>query len=533
VQRDFMGEGTPEADNQSIATRRRATMTHSCRILHIEDSLDDSKLVQLALRKAPFEFTYVRVDAEAGYVAQLEGTPPDVILCDYDLPGFSAERALDILRERGVDISFIIVSQHIDESTAVVAMQHGASDYLAKRNLGRLPKAIEAALDRRHARAEIARAQEELRASESMKRSILDSLMACIAMVDGQGVIMEVNKAWQDRGGVMTQNGLRSVEMGENYLDFLREKADCGSAVADAVLEGTRAVIARERAYFSLEYPLVAGAATRWFVARALPLERSAHGAVVSHRDITERMMTHIALDQAHKRMKVLSKRVLSIQEEERRGISRDLHDDVGQSLTALKIGLHRLSYEPPATREALVAECMGVADATLDKLRQIALDLRPPQLDQLGLADALVWLVERQRGATGLDIACDVAGLENRRPPAALEIACYRIVQEALNNATRHAGAKRIVVRAHSDGTVLKLSVRDDGTGFDTDAARQRVLKSGSLGLISMEERTQLAGGRMKLHSRVGFGTTLSVVFPVDASGSHYAAADVLASPA
>jgi two-component system sensor histidine kinase UhpB len=513
--------------------RSPASITHTCRILHVEDSRDDAELVRIALRNAPFAFAYVCVDTEAGYVAQLEGSPPDVILCDYNLPGFSAERALDILRVRGLDISFIIVSQHIDESTAVVAMQQGASDYLTKRNLGRLAKAIGWAIDRRHARAESARAQEELRASESMKRSILDSLMAGIAMIDGDGMIMAVNKAWVGCGGVMTQAGLRGAEVGGNYLDLLRERSAGGSAVAQAILEGTRAVIAREREYFSLEYPLGAGAATRWYVARALPLERSANGAVVSHRDITARMLTHIALDQAHKRLQILSQRVLSIQEEERRSISRDLHDDVGQSLTALKIGLHRLSYEPPATRDALVAECMGVTDATLDKLREIALDLRPPQLDQLGLADALGWLVERQRGATGLDIVCDVAGLENRRPPAALEIACYRIVQEALNNATRHAGAKRIVVRAHSDGSVLTLTVRDDGTGFDADEARQRALKSGSMGLISMEERTQLAGGRMKLRSRVGFGTTLTIVFPVDASGSHYAAPDLLVAPA
>ncbi len=106
------------------------------------------------------------------------------------------------------------------------------------------------------------------------------------------------------------------------------------------------------------------------------------------------------------------------------------------------------------------------------------------------------------------------------------LESACYRIVQEALNNAARHSGAKRIVVKAQSDGLLLTISIRDNGVGFDTDAARERALKSGSMGLIGMEERAQLAGGRLQLRSRIGFGTTLSVVFPLPAPDSRSAAA-------
>jgi signal transduction histidine kinase len=369
--------------------------------------------------------------------------------------------------------------------------------------------------------------------TESMTGSILDSLAAGIAMIDGEGVIEAVNKAWAGCGGVMPEAGSRDAQVGGNYLRLLEARAGSASAAAGSLLEGTRAVIRRGCASFALEYPLVVGSATRWYEVRVLPLERSAHGAVVSHLDITQRMLAHIALDQEHKRLQTLSKRVLDIQEDERRSISRDLHDDIGQSLTALKIGLHRLSSEPPGAREALVAECLEVAAATLDKLRRIALDLRPPQLDQLGLADALLWLVERQRGVTGLDIACDVSGLEHRRPPPALESACYRIVQEALNNAARHAGAKTITVRARWEGEQLKLGIHDDGVGFDAAAARQRALKSGSLGLISMDERAQLAGGHLKLRSRVGFGTTLSVVFPPQAADSRVPAPDPVAAPA
>ncbi|HEX7403587.1 MAG TPA: response regulator, partial [Usitatibacter sp.] len=259
-------------------------MTTSHHILHVEDSPDDSELVRLSLRKAPFAHSYDRVETEADYVAQLDRATPDVILCDYELPHFSAERALQIMHERGLDVPFIIVSNHVDESTAVIAMQQGASDYLPKRNLGRLPKAIASAIDHSNARAEKARAQEELRASESMKRSILNSLTSRIATIDGEGVILSMNKAWTDFRNMRTQIGFRAAGVEDNYFDLLKTLAEGGSGVAQAIYDGIREVIARERTFFSLEYYLDIGSARHWYLASAVPLEGSEHGAVVSHR---------------------------------------------------------------------------------------------------------------------------------------------------------------------------------------------------------------------------------------------------------
>jgi two-component system sensor histidine kinase UhpB len=505
-------------------------MPSSYRILHIEDSPDDSELVRLALRRAAFEFTYERVETEEDYVAQLDAAIPDVILCDYDLPRFSAERALQVMEQRGLDIPFIIVSHHIDQSAAVVAMQQGASDYLPKRDLGRLPKAVDAAVERRKARAERINAQEALRASESMKRSILDSLDSRIATLDADGVILAVNKAWRDFAGARTHLGMRVAEPGDNYFELLRERSEQGSAVAGPILEGIRAVIAGERRFFAMEYQLPIGAGTRWYNANVVPLEGNARGVVLSHRDITDQMMAHIALEQAHRRLQALSKRVLAVQEEERRSISRDLHDDIGQSLAALKIGLHRLAREAAPSQAELVAECVGIADQSLDMLRNLALELRPPQLDQLGLAEALGWLAEHQGAASGLAIRCDTSRLA-RRPPAALEIACYRIAQEALNNATRHAKAKSILIAVESDDRLLKLTVSDDGVGFDEESSRQRALTAGRLGLIGMEERAQLAGGRLKLRTVQGAGTTLTAIFPLDGGTEPERVADQEAS--
>lgn len=214
-------------------------------------------------------------------------------------------------------------------------------------------------------------------------------------------------------------------------------------------------------------------------------------------------------------RLRELSARVLTIQEDERRHISRDLHDDVGQSLTALKIGLHRLEPLLHSEGLALLGECTVIADETLERVRQLAHDMHPPQLDLLGLEEALRALVERQRVATGLDIKSYFNGLLGRRLNPTIESACYRIAQEALGNTCRHADPRSTLVSVEVGVRTLRLIIRDDGKGFDAaNAGRQS--GGGSLGLISMAERAKLAGGTLEVTSELGSGTLVRAVFPV-----------------
>ncbi|HEY2627822.1 MAG TPA: histidine kinase, partial [Usitatibacter sp.] len=444
----------------------------------------------------------------------IEAQAPDVIICDYNLPSFSAERALQILCERGLDVPFIVVSHHIGESAAVVAMQQGASDYLPKKNLERLAKAIDSALDRSRARRERARAQEALRASEALQRGILDSLLSRIALLDSRGVLRAVNRAWEDFERSRVSAGHVALDPGVDYLVALaREEAE-ESHFAASLAAGIKTVLSGEASVFSMEYEVASPTGLRWYIARAMPLEGGEQGAVVSHRDVTDEMMTHVALQTANRRLQALSQRVLAVQEEERRTIARDLHDDVGQILGALKIGLHRLGQGATNDQE-LVAECLGAAEKAIEKVRALAMDLRPAQLDQLGLEEALEWLVARQRAVTGLEILCEFTGVA-KRFPAALESACFRIAQESLNNATRHAMATRVDMSVAFDGRLLKLVIRDNGRGFDANGERARATRAGSMGLIGMEERAQLAGGRLKLRTVPGAGTSVTATFPL-----------------
>jgi signal transduction histidine kinase len=151
--------------------------------------------------------------------------------------------------------------------------------------------------------------------------------------------------------------------------------------------------------------------------------------------------------------------------------------------------------------------------------------NLHPPHLDQLGLQDALRWLVSRQSEMTGVRIKCRFSGVEGLRVAPAVEAACYRICQEALNNATRHSCAARIVVELAVRDGELFVKIIDDGVGFDQAAQRQALLTSGSMGLVSMEERARLAGGRLELRSAPAAGTCVCALFPLDARAAESAA--------
>ena len=250
--------------------------------------------------------------------------------------------------------------------------------------------------------------------------------------------------------------------------------------------------------------------------AHPIPVEASIHRLadgsvqVISH-DITERKRIEEELRQ-------MSQRLGEAQETERRVIARELHDEVGQALTATRINLEDLKQQvgdsPLASRlaasEAVVAEL-------LSKVRQMSLDLHPSVLDDLGLAPALRWCVRTRTVGSELKVAMDLPDDMPRLDDMA-EIALFRVFQEMLSNVLKHAGAAHLRVRLEYTGGRLVMSAQDDGKGFDTEAARQRALSGKSLGLLGMQERARLAGGELILESAPGQGALVRVSLPAQA---------------
>ncbi|MBI4754933.1 MAG: PAS domain S-box protein [Betaproteobacteria bacterium] len=220
---------------------------------------------------------------------------------------------------------------------------------------------------------------------------------------------------------------------------------------------------------------------------------------------------------QAEARLRHLSQQLMQVQEEERRALARELHDEVGQALTALKLSLHAVRRRVSETATlARLADCIEITENTIGQIRDRALDLRPSVLDDLGLTAALEWFLRRQEERSGCRFVLRAEPLV-RRPRAGVEIAAFRLVQEAVTNALRHGHASRVDVALTSDEAMLQMTVRDDGCGFRVEQAIRRSREGGGIGLPGMRERVEVMGGRFEVRSRPGKGAEVTATFPLE----------------
>jgi signal transduction histidine kinase len=215
-------------------------------------------------------------------------------------------------------------------------------------------------------------------------------------------------------------------------------------------------------------------------------------------------------------RLRQISSQVLSAQEEERKRIARELHDDTAQALTSVLVRLRLLEHSASDKRlRSGLGELRDLTGVALEGVRRMAIDLRPPMLDDLGLEAALQAHLEDF--SRRWPIRTKFTGGRLGRLPAEAELALYRIVQEALSNVAKHAEASRVEVRLTRTGGTLRLMIEDDGNGFDVEAIRSS--RESGLGLFGMEERLALIGGILEVESSVGGGTRVSADVPLPRS--------------
>ena len=257
---------------------------------------------------------------------------------------------------------------------------------------------------------------------------------------------------------------------------------------------------------------------------RRVPVEVSSraiyeNGVIVgiqgTARDITERK-------QAQDALQMFSRQLIEAQEDERRRIARELHDQIGQVLTAVKMNLHAVQLVCN-TKEAgaHIKDNVEAVDEALRLVRDLSVDLRPPLLDDLGLVTALEWYVDRyaKRTRVAAEVLIDLKD-PNERFSREVETACFRIAQEALTNVARHARAKSVWLRLRKKSNGLHLLVKDDGVGFDPQALRKRALRAATLGLLGMQERAHAAGGHVEVVSAISKGTEVRLELPLNPEG-------------
>lgn len=346
------------------------------------------------------------------------------------------------------------------------------------------------------------RAERALRESEERYRELFENSKDSFYVHDMNGVYVSVNRAAEKLSGYR-----RSEIIGKHFSEFMTaEHARQVQRQLQKKLDS-----AGETTY-EIEMITKKG--------KHVPVEISSrliyeHGVAVGVqgcvRDISERK-------KAQEVARNYSRRLIEAQEAERRRISRELHDQVGQILTAVKMNLHALRHTCTEVETlASIADNLKAIDEAVDQVRDLSVDLRPLLLDDLGLVVALRWYLERQTRNSGVPAKFVSGSLdEDDRFSSELETACFRIVQEGVTNILRHARASRISVRLERVLSDLILLITDDGAGFDARLLRSGNAGAATLGLRGMEERAQAVGGIITIDSAPALGTEICARLPI-----------------
>ena len=263
--------------------------------------------------------------------------------------------------------------------------------------------------------------------------------------------------------------------------------------------------------------------------------------SVIRHVEASSRAATHALaeLRLAYERLGKLHGRVEAAKEDERRFLAHELHDELGQTLTALKLRLQLGARTGNVVAGSAVSnagagasnagsgpggvvDAVALVDELIARVRKMSVDLRPPLLDEVGLVPALRAYLESQAALSGvaMDLEEDgrdsVATSSGERLPSDLEIVCFRVAQESVTNVLRHASAQRLRVIIARNGSHVRLAVRDDGRGFDAPSALDSAAAQGHLGVVGMRERVRARGGTFQVASRPGQGTAIEVELPI-----------------
>jgi PAS domain S-box-containing protein len=348
----------------------------------------------------------------------------------------------------------------------------------------------------------------DLRIGEQFRRRILESAVAAACVIDLDGRFVEISQ--------------RAVEITGYSLSEMLGK-NCGFLVAPedkSRVEGVVESALRQGQSFSkVEIRFICKDGTVKDVTCDIGpiwLDDRVAGAVATAEDVTDARRAEEALRQRETELRMLSSRLLDLQDSERRRIARELHDGTAQNLFALNIALSRLlQLETTEESRETLQECVTLCEQSREEIRTLSYVLHPPMLDEAGLVSALRWYTDGFSARSGIRIELEAAHNIRRLPPD-LEMDLFRVVQECLTNIHRHSGSSRARVRLDTDAEWVRLEVRDWGRGIPAEIASGRALASRGVGIPGMRERVGHHNGRLDIQS--SDGTIITATLPLAA---------------
>lgn len=479
------------------------------RVLLVEDSPDDADLIVSALTEGGFAVDCRRVEtAEA--MSEALSRCWDIVLCDYNLPSFGAEQALALFRQHRLDIPFIVVSGRVGEEAAVALLKQGAHDFVLKGS-ARLVPAVRRELLEAGMRRELGAAQLALQKSEARFRAIASNLPGMVFqwVLEKDG---SVHCAYASEGALALfglppaslqddPRRLMNLILPEDRSSFRQSMMASAETLATWSWEG--------------RIGNAGGSAVRWIDLRASPRRTNGQAVIWDGIliDITRSKLTEIELSRSRQRLAEFSSYLERAKEAERGRIAREIHDDIGGTLTAIKCDLlwcHSDTPRDPRFCKSKATSIEMLVDHVIESTRRISRDLRPPILD-CGIVAAVRWQLEEFRKRMG--IFCEITVPDQDIVlDADRSASVFRMFQELLTNIAKHAAASRVCASLQEEEGWLKLEVADDGRGIsDGDLA-----KPDSFGICGIRERCRDLGGGMEITAAPGGGTRVAIRIPL-----------------
>jgi len=472
------------------------------KILLLEDSDTDAEIIQRLLKKSDHTYEFSVVMSKEAYLQALDNYQPDVILSDNSLPQFNATEALQIVRQRSQGIPFILVTGTVSEEYAADIIKSGADDFILKDRLLRLPVAIEAALNQKQTEKEKLEAQEK----NSFKAGLLNTIGQAVMATDLNGVISFWNKAAEEIYGWTIEEAI-----GKNIVDLIpiQQPKEQASEIIKELRQGhslsAELMVKRKNGTI---FPVFINNAPVY------DLQHNLSGIIGVSSDITERKKTENDIKDLSEQLRSLSSHLQNIREEERIQIARDIHDELGQQLTGLKMEISWLLKKLGAVDQMIGQQgkdILNLIDETVKSVRRISSNLRPSILDDLGLIAALEWHSSEVENRSGIKVAFKT-NTKELNLPVTTSTELFRIYQEVLTNVERHSNGHEVVSILQINDNNLILEIKDDGQGMDPAIKNNKK----NLGLIGIKERTFILGGQYELNSEPGKGTEIKITIPL-----------------
>jgi len=465
-------------------------MIKKIQLLLIEDSPVDAELLIYEVEKGGFKPAWERICTAKELHELLPSRDWDLILCDFMMPGFSGLEAIKIIKKTSPLVPVILVSGLIGEEKAVEAMQSGASDYIIKDNLTRLIPAIKRELHENESRKAYLETQLALKKQTFLSQVFLDHMPDITLLIrkDNYEIVAANQYAMQ----------MGAIPGTKCYESLYQNSSICDNCPIPTIINNQKdqhIVMAEERTILDRHYINVDNEHVLYYAF-----------------DITSVKENEKKLENSFNRLQNLARHLETIREQERKQIAQDLHDDLGQILTAIKMDLSWLEKKLKESQSGFVKKAGSIKDVVTQSIKavqRISANLRPSILDDLGLMEALNWQFDQFHERTGIILKLDLPDEEPELLPEQA-ISVYRIVQEALTNIARHADASEVQLAITMDNNELNILIKDNGIGISENLVKS----SKSLGIMNMRERVYQWDGKMVITGKEKKGTRVQISF-------------------